>query len=37
MKKKINRKIRQAIFVALFHIGSIAWLYAGIMTATTLN
>jgi len=37
MKKKTKRKIKQAIFIAAFHIGAIAWIYAGIMTATTLN
>ena len=37
MKRKTKKKIKQAIFIVVFHIGAIAWLYAGIMTATILN
>jgi uncharacterized protein with PQ loop repeat len=37
MKKKTKQKIRFAIFITIFHLGIIAWLMSGIMTATTLN
>ena len=35
MKKKKN--IRQAILIVAVHIGLVAWLVSGIMTATTLR
>lgn len=37
MKKKTKQKIRFAIFITIFHLGIIAWLMSGIMTASTLN
>ena len=36
-KKKRSRKIRQALFMITFYISAVAWLMAGIMTATTLK
>lgn len=37
MKKKTKQKIRFAIFITIFYTGMIAWIIAGIMTASTLN
>lgn len=37
MKKKTKQNIRQAILIVAVHIGLVAWLFSGIITATTLR
>lgn len=33
----MKKRIGQALLIILFHLGTIAWLYFGIVTATTLR
>ena len=37
MKRKLKQKIGQAILLTLFYISNIAFIYYGIVTATTLR